>query len=418
MAKLLPKSKHQALCPHCDLVVDMPSLNANQKAQCPRCETTLSTLWSEPFKRASTYSLAALFMLVLSNLFSFVTLNVAGLSSDISLVSILDIMVEQRYDLLAFLFMVFVQILPAFCMFALFCISSRANLPKAVKIFLVRWLIRLKHWCMVEIFLVGVLVSFVKLISYGQVGVGPSFIAFCAYCVLHVRAFQYADKKWLWDLVESQPKIRLLEPGKTGISQGVKSCGCCGAILENASIECPRCYAHSFVRKPQSIQITMALLIGSIVLYLPANLLPIMNTSAFGNSIDSTIMAGVILLINEGALPIALIIFIASVLVPSLKMIAIAWLCWCTKTKKVLNGHRMMQVYEVVEFVGRWSMVDVFVIAVLVGLVSFGNLMAVFPARGVIFFAFVVIVTMIASQFFDPRLMWDRLEKNKRAKVN
>lgn len=402
----------QVLCTHCDLVVNLPPLKLNQKAQCPRCHSTLKIRWSEPFNRATTFSAAALFMLVLANLFSFVSLSVAGLSSQISLTSVLEIMVEQRYDLLAFLFMVFVQLLPAFCMVALFFLSARIPMPYRVKVFFAKWLLLLKPWCMVEIFLVGVLVSFVKLISYGSIGVGPSFIAFCAYCVLHIRAFQYADKDWIWRIVGEPPKIRRLQAGKTGIIQSVKSCHCCGAILEMKTVHCPRCYSVSHARKKDSIQITMALLIGSIILYFPANLLPIMTTLAFGSSIDSTIMAGVVLLWGGGAYPIALIIFIASVFVPSAKMLAIGWLCWCTKTKKVKDGHRMMQVYEVVEFVGRWSMVDVFVIAVLVGLVSFGNLMNIFPAQGVLFFAVVVMVTMIASTFFDPRLMWDRQTEN------
>ncbi|SES95645.1 membrane integrity-associated transporter subunit PqiA [Thorsellia anophelis] len=408
---------NQALCPHCDLVVDLPRLKLNQKADCPRCHTTLKINWSEPFNRATTYSAAALFMLILANLFTFVSLSVAGLSSNISLTSVLEIMVDQRYDLLALLFMIFVQILPAFCMFALFCISTRMPMPYRLKIFLAKWLILLKPWCMVEIFLVGVLVSFVKLMSYGSIDIGPSFIAFCAYCILHVRAFQYADKTWIWGTIAKAPDIRPLKAGVSGLEQQVKSCHCCGAILVEQSVNCTRCFTTSYARKKESIQITLALLIGSIVLYIPANVLPIMTTLAFGSSMDSTIMAGVVLLWGGGAYPIALIIFIASVLVPSLKMGAIAWLCWCTKTKKVLSGHRMMQVYEVVELVGRWSMVDVFVIAVLVGLVSFGNLMNIFPAQGVIYFAFVVIVTMVASVFFDPRLMWDRRSENLKRKL-
>lgn len=407
------KSKaHIAICPHCDWVVELPELPLNKKADCPRCHTTLKVHWSEPHNRATTYSAAALFMLLLANMFSFVGLSIIGINSEISLTSILEIMVEQRYTLLAFLFMVFVQLLPAFCMFALFCLGSKMPMPYRVKVFLAKWLLLLKPWCMVEIFLVGVLVSFVKLIAYGNINIGPSFIAFCAYCILHVRAFQYADKAWIWDMVGQTPELPKLIVGKTGLSQGIKSCHCCNAILPIEQIECGRCFSVSEARKNSSIQITIALLMASLIIYIPANILPIMTTVAFGSTIDSTIMEGVLVLWYSGAYPIALIIFIASVLVPSLKMLAIAWLCWCTKTKKVKNGHRMMQVYEIVEFVGRWSMVDVFVIAVLIGLVSFGNLMNVLPAQGVLYFAAVVILTMISANFFDPRLMWDQREKN------
>lgn len=162
------------------------------------------------------------------------------------------------------------------------------------------------------------------------------------------------------------------------------------------------------MRRKHTIQWTFALLVTSIMLYFPANIMPIMITSLLGDDMPSTIMAGVILLWSEGSYPVALVIFIASIMVPTLKMIAIGWLCWDAQKHGKRDSERMHLIYEVVEFVGRWSMIDVFVIAVLSALVRMGGLMNIYPAVGALMFALVVILTMFAAMAFDPRLLWER----------
>lgn len=147
----------------------------------------------------------------------------------------------------------------------------------------------------------------------------------------------------------------------------------------------------------------MALLVTSVMLYLPANILPIMITDLLGdkNALDDP---GRVIALGEGSYPVAGVIFIASIMVPTLKMIAIAWLCWDAKGHGKRDSERMHLIYEVVEFVGRWSMIDVFVIAVLSALVRMGGLMSIYPAMGALMFALVVIMTMFAAMTFDPRL--------------
>ncbi|EMB4114643.1 TPA: membrane integrity-associated transporter subunit PqiA, partial [Serratia marcescens] len=268
-----------------------------------------------------------------------------------------------------------------------------------------------KTWCMVEIFLAGVLVSFVKLMAYGDIGIGSSFVPYCLFCLLQVRAFQCVDRRWLWQDIEPAPRLdRPLTVGRTGMRQGVRSCACCTAILPANQVRCPRCHTNGYVRRRHSLQWTLALLVTSIMLYIPANLMPIMVTEALGNKMNSTIMAGVVLLWGSGSYPVAMVIFIASIMVPSLKMLAIGWLCWDANGRKKprADSERMHLIYEVVEFVGRWSMIDVFVIAVLSALVRMGQLMSIYPATGAVLFALVVILTMFAAMTFDPRLTWDR----------
>ncbi len=402
------------LCPQCDLMLQIPDIQPGSKAACPRCHTTLQTNWSEPRKRSTGYALAALFMLVLANLFPFINMKVAGFSSEINLMRIPQIMVDEDYSSLASLFLLFVQGVPAFCMLTIVLLVNGVPLPGGLKRALTKILFQLKSWGMAEIFLAGVLVSFVKLMAYGDIGIGTSFIPWCLFCVLQLRAFQCTDRRMLWQKVAPLPDLPAQPIAATsGLRQGLRSCACCTAVLASDQLQCPRCHSRGHARRRNSLQWTMALLITSLLLYIPANLLPIMVTEALGNKITSTIMAGVVLLWGEGSYPVALVIFIASVMVPSLKMLAIGWLCWDAKKTngKPRDGERMHTIYEVVEFVGRWSMIDVFVIAVLSALVRMGQLMNIYPAVGAVLFALVVILTMFAAIMFDPRLSWDKKEE-------
>lgn len=401
-------AKH-ILCSQCDMLVALPRLEHGQKAACPRCGTKLTVAWDAPRQRPTAYALAALFMLLLSNLFPFVNMNVAGVTSEITLLEIPGVLFSEDYASLGTFFLLFVQLVPAFCLITILLLVNRAELPVRLKEQLARVLFQLKTWGMAEIFLAGVLVSFVKLMAYGSIGVGSSFLPWCLFCVLQLRAFQCVDRRWLWDDIAPMPELRQpLKPGVTGIRQGLRSCSCCTAILPADEPVCPRCSTKGYVRRRNSLQWTLALLVTSIMLYLPANILPIMVTDLLGSKMPSTILAGVILLWSEGSYPVAAVIFLASIMVPTLKMIAIAWLCWDAKGHGKRDSERMHLIYEVVEFVGRWSMIDVFVIAVLSALVRMGGLMSIYPAMGALMFALVVIMTMFSAMTFDPRLSWDR----------
>jgi len=397
------------LCPQCDLLVAIPEIAVGQKAKCPRCHTTLTSRWKEPRRRPIAYAVSALFMLLLSNLFPFVNMKVAGLGSEVTLIQIPQVLVSDDYASMASLFMILVQLMPALGMIFIIILCQGTSIPSHWQISIARNYFRLKAWCMVEIFLAGVLVSFVKLMAYGDVGVGTSFYPFVLFCILQLRAFQCTDRYWIWQQVAPAPKLEMpLRVGESGLSQGLRSCHCCMAILPVDQKQCGRCDTSGHARRKNSLQWTMALLITSIFLYIPANLLPIMITQVLGTPMPSTIMAGVVLLWSEGSYPVAMVILIASIMVPTLKMIAIGWFCWDANSNKEIDRERLHVIYEVVEFVGRWSMIDVFVIAVLSALVRMGQLMSIYPDIGALLFASVVILTMFAAMTFDPRLIWDR----------
>lgn len=406
------------LCPQCDNLVAVPELEQGSKATCPRCHTVLVAKWRHPYRQPMAYACSALVMLAIACLYTFVSMGVAGIENNISLFQIMEIIFSTKYSGLALFFLFFVLVIPALCMMIIILLGLKVPLVKPIKVWIIRTLFQMKSWCMAEIFLAGVLVSFVKLMAYGDIGLGLSFAPYCLFCLLQVRAFQCLDRHWLWNQIESAPIIEhRLVAGKTGISQNVRLCLVCTAILPAQQKSCPRCYSNGDVRRRNSLQWTVALLITSVLLYIPANLFPVMTTESLGSALDSTIMDGVILLWGDGSYPVALIIFIASIMVPTLKMIAITWLCLDSQGYGNRDPERMHFIYELVEYVGRWSMIDVFVIAILSSLVQMGQLMSITPAPGVILFGVVVILTMFSALTFDPRLSWDRKEKKNQDKV-
>ncbi|PMY66361.1 MULTISPECIES: paraquat-inducible protein A [Pseudomonas] len=175
---------------------------------------------------------------------------------------------------------------------------------------------------------------------------------------------------------------------------------------------CTRCGALVHARRPKSIMRTWALLITAAILYIPANVLPIMTVTSLGQGDPSTIMSGVIVLVQHGMIPIAAVVFIASILVPTFKLVGIALLLFSVQRHQPLSARQRIWMYRFIEFIGRWSMLDIFVIAILVAVVNFGRLASIEANLGAVAFASVVILTMLAAVTFDPRLIWDNTESD------
>ena len=203
-------------------------------------------------------------------------------------------------------------------------------------------------------------------------------------------------------------------PDSTAASHNLASCHLCCKLAAPELHHCPRCGSSLHLRKSHSIQRTLALLITACMLYIPANLYPIMITDQLGSSEGSTILGGIILLLHEGAAPVALVIFLFSVMVPLGKFMALFYLIWTVKRHSPISARQRTTLYQITEFVGKWSMVDVFVVAILVALVHLGGLLSIQPGLAALCFAGVVIVTMIAAESFDPRLIWDEMEEKNR----
>ena len=198
---------------------------------------------------------------------------------------------------------------------------------------------------------------------------------------------------------------------RLALQQGLAVCHTCLALIKIESARCSRCGSAIHARIPDSIERTVALLIAAIVMYIPANLYPIMTTEQFGRPMDSTILGGVILLWKMGSYPVALIIFIASVLVPIGKILSIAALCWTVNGNHMTSQRQRTILYRVTELIGKWSMVDVFVVAILVALIQITGILVIRPGGAALAFAAMVILTMLSAISFDPRLIWDQTNK-------
>lgn len=192
---------------------------------------------------------------------------------------------------------------------------------------------------------------------------------------------------------------------------GLVACGSCRLVSRPVAAaapgHCPRCGDALQWRQPHSLQRTWALLIAAAILYVPANLLPVLVTDTLVSTQADTIMSGVVVLYTTGSWPLALIVLVASVMIPLGKLAALAYVLVTVQRGAPRYARERTRLTRTVEFIGRWSMLDVFVDTFVVALVQLSPLMSVAPGPGVVFFMAVVVLTMLAAKSFDPRLVWD-----------
>jgi paraquat-inducible protein A len=195
----------------------------------------------------------------------------------------------------------------------------------------------------------------------------------------------------------------------TALEQGLIRCHDCGflAKISKKSAMCPLCGSHLHARIPHSFQRTAALLLSGYALYIPANIFPIMTVTQLGRGEPHTIIGGILALLESDMLPIAMLVLVASILVPLLKLFGLTLLLLCVHYRWQVNTRLWTRMYRVIAFVGRWSMLDIFMISILVALVDLGGVAQVLAGSAATAFAAVVVLTMLAAKFFDPRLLWD-----------
>ena len=238
---------------------------------------------------------------------------------------------------------------------------------------------------MVEIFLIGALVSLIKIISMADIELGLSFYAFILFALSMTIVILHIDKRELYKLLEQVEKTHNVEiPHLPLDTARVKS------------------NAHAL-----SVQKTWALLLTAVVFYIPANIYPIMTTHFFGLDQPSTIIGGVILLWKTGSYPIAVIVFVASVFIPIAKIIVLAWLNYSVQKQSDRLSLQRVKFYRMAEFVGRWSMIDVFVVIILASLIQLGPTMSITPGTATVAFSGLVVLTMLAAMSFEPQLIWN-----------
>jgi paraquat-inducible protein A len=200
-------------------------------------------------------------------------------------------------------------------------------------------------------------------------------------------------------------------------ASGLLSCHVCGLLSRRGqgggTLHCPRCSAALHFRKPNSVTRSWAFLIAAYILYIPANVLPIMETSSLFGAQDDTIMSGIVYLWHSGSWDLALVVFVASIMVPLLKLIAMTVLLISVQRRSTWQPVQRTKLYRIVELVGRWSMLDIYVVSILAALVQIGALATINAGPAALAFGAVVVLTMFSAMEFDPRLIWDPLQKER-----
>lgn len=371
------------VCEQCHTSVQIPALAHRQRAVCPVCAHTLVSHRNNASENMIAYSFSALVLLLLSLPFNFLTFKASGQRHSIDLPSGLAVLVQQDYLSLAIITGLATILLPGMVLFGILLLSV-AQYQKRRPYYLHRifkMVTTLMPWSMAEIFLVGTLVSLIKITELADVAIGISFyafIGFSAFTALCIAQFD-TTKCAMWLAEGTPPQPKQLSERQAQIS----------------------------------IQRTWALLLTACILYIPANILPIMHTELFGQQTPNTIIGGVISLWETGSYPVALIILVASVIVPVAKIIILAWLNYSVQQQKSNSKKLRIKYYRITETIGRWSMIDVFVVAVLVALIQMGSTLSIHPGQAAIAFCAVVFVTMIAAMTFDSRLIWQQWKQKQ-----
>lgn len=394
-------------------------MHPGETAKCTRCDTVLWRYSGLTLSDWLALTIGSVILFIVANGYPVASLNVQGMTRQATLLDAVIITWTQGHQVVALMTGLAGFALPlaqlGLLLWVLIYLSARRE-PPGFR-FCMRFMGQLRPWCMVPVFLVAVLVSVVKLAGMAAVELGIGLAAFGALTVMLTIVGRLSPAA-IWRHAEDIGVAAVATPD---ISQGQRlaSCHICRQVqlAPDASHDdradpdgqhhCLRCHSTLHYRKPDHLARTWALLIAAILLYIPANVLPIMNVSSVLGDSKHTIIGGVLELWESGAWDIALIVFIASVVVPMTKLMALLVLVISIQRRSVANLRPRTRLYEMVEFIGQWSMLDVFVVILLAALANFQGLMAISAGAGAAAFGMVVILTMISAMSLDIRRGWD-----------
>ncbi|HEY3911254.1 MAG TPA: paraquat-inducible protein A [Stellaceae bacterium] len=271
-----------------------------------------------------------------------------------------------------------------------------------------RAVLRLRPWSMLDVYLLGAVVAYTRLdqLTGVRVAIAAGGYALAALVLAQILIEQSLGRQRVWGAL-GDPAKYAPAPGDAWVlcldCDLVIGVGTAGAAPRN----CPRCAARLTPRRTGSLAATAALTTAGYILYVPANLLPVLTITRFGRTDPYTILGGVRDLATAGLWPLALLVLVASIIVPGLKLAGLTWFLIAVRLRAASLLRPRTALYRFINFIGRWSNIDVFVVSILVALVQFGNLTTIAPGPGIACFAAVVAATMVATRVFDPRLMWD-----------
>jgi paraquat-inducible protein A len=401
-------------CPGCGLFQVVPELDPGMAAHCPRCATALRRVRADPLRRGLALYLTSLILLVILAAAPMMTVERAGIRISADLFSGPEELVRRGMAPLALVVLGVTLLIPLARLLALLHVLAwvrRPDPPRSVaRAFVLAE--RLGPWAMIDVFVFGVFVAYSKLGGLVTITLDVGTYALCALTVALVWADGALDRHAVWDAIAPDPPPA---PQAHGLI-GCETCALVSRVPPGAeAAACPRCDSPLHRRKPDSIARTWALVIAAAVLYVPANYYPVLTVVQLGAGAPSTILGGVRELVEAKEYPLAALVFFASVAVPMLKLVGLAIMLVATQRGRAGWLRDRTRLYHVVRWIGRWSMIDIFMESLLGALVRFGTIVTIAPGAGALAFCAVVILTMFAAETFDPRLMWDAAARRRAA---
>jgi paraquat-inducible protein A len=398
-------------CHGCGLFQTIPPLAWGMTAACSRCSTTLRRTTGHPIEHSIALTLAAFVLLIVMCTTTLMSVQTAGIAHSAYLLSGPEELVRRDMSSLAAV-VVFVTLLAPFgkligTLYVLLRLHETAPPRHLRRVFAIAE--RLRPWSMIEVFVFGVFVAYVKLGDLVHITLDTGVYALLALTVVMIWADSALDREAVWQRLHwrSPDDGRTTEVRRHRLhAVGCEVCGLVSTPRPDEP-ECPRCGTHLHTRKPDSIGRTWALVIAAAVLYVPANYYPVLTVMQLGAGSPSTIIGGVEELLASGMYPLAALVFFASIAIPMLKLVGLAVMLITTQTGRSGWLRDRTRLYLVVRAIGRWSMIDIFMEALLGALVRFGSVITIEPGIGAVAFCGVVILTIFAAETFDPRLMWD-----------
>jgi len=399
-------------CHECDHFYYYKLIPAGAKANCQHCGGLLYRHIPDSLTRSLALYISALILFIIANAFPFLSLELGGRVVENILFSSGWAMYEMGMGELGVLIVLTSILFPFIVIVGMLYILIPARMgviaPFMAQVY--RIVNHIVPWSLVGVFMLGVLIAIVKLQDLANVITGPSLIALALLLVIYTAARASFDPRDLWSLTKH-----------SGISRDdignhkILNCHTCGFLSRHTDEHqsCVRCTTPLHHRKQNSLQATWALLAAAFILLIPANVYPVMTVIRFGQGEPSTILSGVSHLIESGMWGLAMIVFVASIVVPVTKLFTLSFLSISVHKKSVWRPRDRTLLYRATEVVGAWSMVDIFLIGLLSSLVSLDALSTIRPEIGAVFFAGVVVITMFAAHSFDPRLIWDNVKNQK-----
>lgn len=420
------------LCPDCDLILERVDPVPDTTVVCPRCRCLLRRTGPRSLQTVQALALTGILLYLPAIHYPLLSFDILGTRTSSSVLASIISLFTQGQILVGIIVTLTALVLPLLLLCLLFTVTTAVQqgwkskwIPSCLRCYQ-----HLTEWAMTDVYLIGTLITIIKMNHSAEISYNTGFFCFVALVITTIAAQTAVDKPLLWKLVErnlpphqdadlSQHPVKKAD---TGLEAGLVVCETCHklapATTKHNGSHCPRCGGHVHKRKQASINRTWALLITAIILFVPANMLPIMEVQYFGNPEANTILDGIIYFFQNGSYGIGAVILTASVLVPLFKItglsfillsIQFGWTNWLT--------HQTIM-FRFIDFVGRWSMLDIFVIALLSALVQFGYLSTINAAPAALYFTGVVLCTMFAAISFDPRLLWDTINRQTLSKAS